>query len=62
MKFRFTRWLMAVGLGAAATYLLDPKQGEERRKLTAILTDQRTRSTIPAPDNKRCWWWRRHSG
>ena len=32
MKFRFTRWLMAVGLGAAATYLLDPKQGEERRK------------------------------
>ncbi len=23
---------MAIGLGAAATYLLDPKMGEERRK------------------------------
>ena len=26
------RWLMAIGLGAAAAYLLDPKSGEERRK------------------------------
>jgi len=26
------RWLMAIGLGAAAAYLLDPKQGEGRRK------------------------------
>ena len=23
---------MAIGLGAAATYLLDPEQGQERRK------------------------------
>ena len=26
------RWLMALGLGAAAAYLLDPRSGEERRK------------------------------
>lgn len=26
------RWLMALALGAAATYLLDPESGEERRK------------------------------
>jgi gas vesicle protein len=26
------RWLMAIGLGAAAAYLLDPKSGDERRK------------------------------
>ncbi len=26
------RWLVALGLGAAAAYLFDPKMGEERRK------------------------------
>ena len=26
------RWLVAMALGAAATYLLDPESGEERRK------------------------------
>jgi gas vesicle protein len=26
------RWLIAMALGAAATYLLDPESGEERRK------------------------------
>jgi gas vesicle protein len=29
---RITRLLMAIGLGAAATYLLDPESGERRRK------------------------------
>lgn len=32
MKFRFTRFLMWIGLAAAVTYLLDPEHGEERRK------------------------------
>ena len=31
-KFRFTRLLMWMGLAAAATYLLDPDRGEQRRK------------------------------
>lgn len=26
------RWLIAMALGAAATYLLDPESGESRRK------------------------------
>ncbi|HSP10387.1 MAG TPA: hypothetical protein VLU92_12425 [Candidatus Dormibacteraeota bacterium] len=30
-KFRFTRLLMWMGLAAAATYLLDPDRGEQRR-------------------------------
>ena len=32
LKNRFTRLLMWMGLAAAATYLLDPDRGEERRK------------------------------
>ena len=32
MKFRFTRLMMWMGLAAAAAYLLDPDQGERRRK------------------------------
>ena len=32
MKFKFTRLLMWMGIAAAATYLLDPDQGEQRRK------------------------------
>ena len=31
-KFRFTRLMMWMGLAAAATYLLDPDRGEQRRK------------------------------
>ena len=31
-KFRITRLLMWMGLAAAATYLLDPDRGEQRRK------------------------------
>lgn len=31
-KFRFTRLLMWMGIAAAATYLLDPDRGEQRRK------------------------------
>ncbi len=31
-KFRFTRLLMWMGLAAAATYLLDPDRGQQRRK------------------------------
>ena len=31
-KFRFTRLLMWMGLAAAATYLLDPDRGDQRRK------------------------------
>ena len=29
---RMTRLLMAIGLGAAVSYLLDPESGERRRK------------------------------
>ena len=32
LKNRFMRLLMWMGLAAAATYLLDPDRGEERRK------------------------------
>jgi hypothetical protein len=32
MKFKMTRLLMWAGLAAAATYLLDPENGEQRRK------------------------------
>jgi len=32
MKFKFTRFLMWTGLAAAAAYLLDPDNGEQRRK------------------------------
>ena len=32
LKFRFTRLLMWMGLAAAATYLLDPERGYQRRK------------------------------
>ena len=32
MTFRPIRWLMVVGIGATAAYLLDPESGEERRK------------------------------
>ncbi|MGH7764254.1 MAG: hypothetical protein ACREOM_07545 [Candidatus Dormibacteraceae bacterium] len=32
LKFRFTRLLMWIGLAAAATYLLDPDRGAQRRK------------------------------
>ena len=32
MKIRPFRWLMAVALGALATYFLDPDAGENRRK------------------------------
>jgi hypothetical protein len=32
MKLRLMRLLMAIGLGAAATYFLDPQSGETRRK------------------------------
>jgi hypothetical protein len=32
LKFRFTRLLMWMGLAAAATYLLDPERGDQRRK------------------------------
>jgi hypothetical protein len=32
MKFRLTRLMMWMGLAAAATYLLDPQRGEQRRK------------------------------
>ena len=32
MKFRLTRLMMWIGLAAAATYLLDPERGEQRRK------------------------------
>lgn len=31
-KFRFTRLLVWMGLAAAATYLLDPDRGRQRRK------------------------------
>ena len=32
MRFRLTRVMMWMGLAAAATYLLDPDRGEQRRK------------------------------
>jgi hypothetical protein len=32
MKFRLTRLMMWMGLAAAATYLLDPDRGQQRRK------------------------------
>jgi gas vesicle protein len=32
MKFRFTRLMMWMGVAAAATYLLDPERGQQRRK------------------------------
>ncbi len=32
MKFRPMRWLMAIALGALATYFFDPEAGENRRK------------------------------
>ena len=32
MRFRLFRTLLAIALGVAATYLLDPKSGEGRRK------------------------------
>jgi gas vesicle protein len=32
MKFRLTRLMMWMGLAAAATYLLDPERGQQRRK------------------------------
>jgi hypothetical protein len=32
LKHRFTRLMMWMGLAAAATYLLDPDRGEQRRK------------------------------
>jgi hypothetical protein len=32
MKFRLSRLLMWMGLAAAATYLLDPDRGQQRRK------------------------------
>jgi gas vesicle protein len=32
MRLRGIRLMMGIGLGAAATYLLDPKSGEARRK------------------------------
>ena len=32
MRLRIFRLLTAVGLGAAAAYLLDPESGEKRRK------------------------------
>jgi uncharacterized membrane protein len=32
LKFRFTRLMMWMGLAAAATYLLDPERGDQRRK------------------------------
>jgi hypothetical protein len=32
LGFRFTRLLMWMGLAAAATYLLDPERGDQRRK------------------------------
>jgi hypothetical protein len=32
LRSRFTRLLMWMGLAAAATYLLDPERGEQRRK------------------------------
>jgi uncharacterized membrane protein len=32
LKFRFTRLLMWMGFAAAATYLLDPDRGDQRRK------------------------------
>jgi hypothetical protein len=32
MKFRFTRFLMWMGLAAAVTYMFDPENGERRRK------------------------------
>ena len=32
LKHRFTRLLMWMGLAAAATYMLDPERGEQRRK------------------------------
>jgi hypothetical protein len=31
-RFRFTRLLIWIGLAAAATYLLDPERGDQRRK------------------------------
>ncbi len=31
-RFRFTRLLMWMGLAVAATYLLDPDRGDQRRK------------------------------
>ena len=31
-KYRLTRLMMWMGLAAAATYLLDPERGEQRRK------------------------------
>lgn len=32
MKFKLSRLLMWMGLAAAATYLLDPDRGQQRRK------------------------------
>ena len=32
MRLRLFRLLTAVGLGAAAAYLMDPESGEKRRK------------------------------
>jgi hypothetical protein len=32
MKFKFTRLMMWMGLAAAATYLMDPERGQQRRK------------------------------
>lgn len=32
MRFRFNRWLMWMGLAAAAMYFLDPEKGEQRRR------------------------------
>lgn len=39
-RFRFTRLLMWMGLAAAATYLLDPDRGEQRRKGLRKQVDQ----------------------
>jgi hypothetical protein len=32
LKHRFTRLMVWMGLAAAATYLMDPDRGEQRRK------------------------------
>ena len=32
MRFRFNRWIMWMGLAAAAMYFLDPERGEQRRR------------------------------